>query len=52
MRWNPSAAATNGYATHQYATDIGWATKQVKQIYNLYSLLDSYNMTLEIPRYK
>ncbi|RFU61127.1 SH3 domain-containing protein [Peribacillus glennii] len=52
MRWNPLGAAANGYATHQYATDIGWASKQVKQIYNLYSLLDSYKMTLEIPKYK
>ena len=32
MRWNPQAAATNQVATHQYATDIGWAAKQVKQI--------------------
>ncbi|MGG4266231.1 SH3 domain-containing protein [Peribacillus simplex] len=52
MRWNPTAAEKYGYATHQYATDIGWATKQVKQIYNLYSLLDSYKLTMEIPKYK
>ncbi|RUQ25172.1 mannosyl-glycoprotein endo-beta-N-acetylglucosamidase [Peribacillus cavernae] len=52
MRWNPISASINGYASHQYATDIGWASKQVKQIYNLYSLLDSYKMTLEIPKYK
>ncbi|WP_338470731.1 SH3 domain-containing protein [Niallia sp. XMNu-256] len=52
MRWNPEAAASTGVATHQYATDIRWATKQVKQIHNLYSLIDSYNITLEIPLYK
>ncbi|MGN7939942.1 SH3 domain-containing protein [Metabacillus sp. 22489] len=52
MRWNPAAAVKNGYATHQYATDIGWAAKQVSQIYNLYSLLDSYKLVLEIPQYK
>jgi mannosyl-glycoprotein endo-beta-N-acetylglucosaminidase len=52
MRWNPQGAATTGVATHQYATDIGWAAKQVKQIYNIYSLLDSYKVTLEIPSYK
>jgi len=52
MRWNPAAAVNSGYATHQYATDIGWAAKQVKQIYNLYSLLDSYHLTVEIPSYK
>ena len=52
MRWNPQVAATNQVATHQYATDIGWAAKQVKQIHNIYSLLDSYKVTLEIPLYK
>ncbi|GHH98110.1 SH3 domain-containing protein [Neobacillus kokaensis] len=52
MRWNPRAAAANGKATHQYATDIGWAAKQVKQMYNLYSLIDSYKLVLEIPQYK
>ncbi|KHD84337.1 mannosyl-glycoprotein endo-beta-N-acetylglucosamidase [Heyndrickxia ginsengihumi] len=52
MRWNPSGAATYGYATHQYATDIGWAYKQVNEIYNLYNLLDSYSITLEVPNYK
>ncbi|WP_428909887.1 SH3 domain-containing protein [Niallia sp. Krafla_26] len=52
MRWNPEAAANKGVATHQYATDIGWASKQVKQIHNLYSLLDSYKITLDIPFYR
>jgi len=52
MRWNPDSAAQKGYASHQYATDIGWAAKQVKQIYNLYSLIDSYKLILEIPQYK
>ena len=52
MRWNPEAAAATGVANHQYATDIGWATKQVNQIHNLYSLLDSYKITLDLPLYK
>ncbi|MBO0998774.1 SH3 domain-containing protein [Bacillus sp. SD075] len=52
MRWNPTAVEKYGYASHQYATDIGWATKQVKQIYNLYSLIDSYKLTIEVPKYK
>ncbi|MGG0409207.1 SH3 domain-containing protein [Peribacillus simplex] len=52
MRWNPIAAEKYGYASHQYATDIGWAAKQLKQIYNLYSLLDSYKLTIEVPKYK
>ncbi|WP_081799501.1 SH3 domain-containing protein, partial [Neobacillus jeddahensis] len=52
MRWNPNSVATTGAAAHQYATDIGWAAKQVNQIYNIYSLLDSYKLVLEIPQYK
>ncbi|AJD93634.1 mannosyl-glycoprotein endo-beta-N-acetylglucosamidase (plasmid) [Jeotgalibacillus malaysiensis] len=46
MRWNP---ATPG--THQYATDIGWAVKQVSSIYNLYQILDDYTLSFDIPVY-
>ncbi|GER67132.1 hypothetical protein BpJC4_16030 [Weizmannia acidilactici] len=52
MRWNPAAAAETGSASHQYATDIGWAAKQVTQMYNLYHLLNTYRIQLEIPQYK
>ncbi|HWJ80488.1 MAG TPA: mannosyl-glycoprotein endo-beta-N-acetylglucosamidase, partial [Niallia sp.] len=52
MRWNPEAAQNSGVATHQYATDIAWASKQVKQISNLYSLLSSYTLNYDIPVYK
>ncbi|MBS4212409.1 SH3 domain-containing protein [Neobacillus rhizophilus] len=52
MRWNPGSAAAKGSASHQYASDIGWAAKQVFQIHNLYSLLVSYKLILEIPQYK
>ncbi|MEH7230885.1 beta-N-acetylhexosaminidase, partial [Bacillus safensis] len=44
MRW--SAAAT-----HQYATDIGWASKQVTRMYSLYNLLDDYTLYYDIPVY-
>jgi len=47
MRWNPSKPGI-----HQYATDIGWASKQVNSMYNLYNMLTSYRMDLEIPRYR
>ncbi|WP_181406500.1 SH3 domain-containing protein, partial [Terrilactibacillus laevilacticus] len=47
MRWNPSAPAT-----HQYASDIGWAVKQTSQIKKLYDLLSSYTITYEIPKYQ
>ncbi|WP_132009436.1 SH3 domain-containing protein [Mesobacillus foraminis] len=52
MRWNPQGAVAAGAATHQYASDIGWSSKQVKQIHNLYSLLGSYSLTLEVPTFK
>ncbi|NLA26696.1 MAG: hypothetical protein GX878_04805 [Firmicutes bacterium] len=47
MRWNP-----NSPGTHQYATDMGWAAKQVSRIRNLYDMLDSYSLTFDIPRYQ
>ncbi len=52
MRWNPEFASKNNYATHQYATDIGWALKQTARMNNLYNLLDSYTITLDIPKYQ
>ncbi|MCA1026842.1 GW dipeptide domain-containing protein [Cytobacillus kochii] len=52
MRWNPSFAERNNYASHQYATDIGWAFKQTSKMYEIYSMLDSYIIILDIPKYK
>ncbi|MFD1708207.1 SH3 domain-containing protein, partial [Siminovitchia sediminis] len=52
MRWNPEAAVANNRATHQYATDIGWAVKQISQIHNLYMLVNSYTLQYDIPVYK
>lgn len=52
MRWNPYFAASNNYASHQYASDIGWAYKQTSNMYNIYSLLDDYFLVLDIPVYK
>ncbi|MFE5437451.1 hypothetical protein ACFQ8M_29850, partial [Bacillus cereus] len=39
-------------ATHQYATDIGWAYKQVNRMYSLYSLLDGYTLYFDVPEYR
>ncbi len=47
MRWHPSAPAT-----HQYATDIGWAAKQTYKINSLYDLLSSYTNVYDIPTYQ
>lgn len=46
MRWNPERPGT-----HQYATDIGWAVKQVSHIYNLYQQLDDYTLSYDVPVY-
>ncbi|WP_196493702.1 SH3 domain-containing protein [Ornithinibacillus caprae] len=51
MRWNPAKMDQNGYATHQYATDIGWAYKQVAYYTRFYSKGD-YNLIFDIPVYK
>ncbi|WP_340084376.1 SH3 domain-containing protein [Siminovitchia sp. FSL H7-0308] len=46
MRWNPVQS------WHQYATDIGWAVKQVFRMKQLYNLLDTYSLIYDIPVYK
>lgn len=46
MRWNPELSGS-----HQYATDIGWATKQVNTIKNLYDLIDRYTLYFDVPQY-
>ncbi|WP_051475613.1 SH3 domain-containing protein [Bacillus sp. J37] len=47
MRWNPGTPGT-----HQYATDIGWASKQVSNMDKLYGMLQNYTMYFDIPVYK
>lgn len=47
MRWNPAYPGE-----HQYATDIGWAFKQVVKIKDLYDKITTYVLRFEIPRYK
>ncbi|EEG76976.1 glucosaminidase domain-containing protein [Dethiobacter alkaliphilus] len=43
MRWNPANPGT-----YQYASDIGWAAKQVGR----YNQIGNYNLKFDIPRYK
>ena len=52
MRWNPAAMEKYGYATKQYATDIGWASKQIITLYNLYQEVGNYVLYLDVPVYK
>ncbi|MGM0876436.1 MAG: glucosaminidase domain-containing protein [Bacillota bacterium] len=47
MRWNPANPAT-----HQYATDVGWAEKQTTNFMNLYNQLTSYQLYLDIPKFQ
>ncbi|MBM7690858.1 beta-N-acetylglucosaminidase [Peribacillus deserti] len=53
MRWNPAALMVTADAkpTHQYATDIGWASKQTTRFYELYSTLESYSAIYDVPEY-
>jgi beta-N-acetylglucosaminidase len=52
IKWNPEAIETNGQASHQYATDIGWAVKQTENIKNYYDLLNNYTLVFDVPEYK
>ncbi len=47
MRWNPQSPAT-----YQYATDIGWAVKQVNNIESLYNMIDNYTLYFDVPVYR
>lgn len=46
MRWN------HVYAPKQYATDIGWAVKQVSQIKSIYEQLDNPFLHFDKPKFK
>lgn len=52
MRWNPESMERNSYASHQYATDIGWANKQTATLHAIYKDLDVNMFHLELPSYK
>ena len=52
MRWNPEFANNNGYASHQYATDIAWAYKQTSKINSLYQILDNYTLYFDVTKYR
>ena len=47
MRWNPDRPGT-----HQYATDVAWASKQAKTLKNMFSAFPGAKLTFEFPIYK
>lgn len=47
MRFNPAVPGN-----HQYATDIGWATKQTTRIFQIYQNLDSYTLHFDVPKFQ
>lgn len=47
MRWNPECPGI-----HQYATDIGWASKQTSGLYTIYQRLSEYEANFDVPVYK
>lgn len=52
MRWNPEYMERTNNAGHQYATDIGWASKQVSRISSIYADLGHDYILLDIPIYR
>lgn len=54
MRWDPAYNSTDypGHWRRQYATDIGWAVKQVTNMKKIYDSLDSYTLYYDVPVYK
>lgn len=52
MRWNPKAMETYNKASHQYASDIGWAVKQTYRIKQIYDQLVNYTLAFDVPKYK
>ena len=51
MRWNPASMVNKGYASHQYASDVGWASKQTYELSQMYSRLSTYSLAFDIPNY-
>lgn len=47
MRWNPDRPGT-----HQYATDVMWASKQAKTLYNMFGAFPNAELSFEFPIYK
>lgn len=47
MRWNPDRPGT-----HQYATDVAWASKQAKTLYNMFNAFPSAKLSFEFPLYE
>lgn len=47
MRWNPDRPGT-----HQYATDVMWASKQAKTLYNMFGAFPNAELNFEFPIYK
>ncbi|MEN2466412.1 peptidoglycan-binding protein [Ornithinibacillus sp. JPR2-1] len=51
MRWNTPSMDKNGRASHQYATDIAWASKQISNYKRIYDK-GNYKLIFDIPVYK
>ncbi|NLJ18770.1 N-acetylglucosaminidase [Globicatella sulfidifaciens] len=47
MRWNPANPGS-----YQYATDIGWAAKQISRMKTIYDQIDNPSMMFDIPVYR
>ncbi len=47
MRWNPDRPGV-----HQYATDVEWASKQAKTLYNMFNAFPSAKLSFDFPLYE
>jgi mannosyl-glycoprotein endo-beta-N-acetylglucosaminidase len=52
MRWDPAYAEENNRYGKQYATHIMWADIQAKNIAKMYSQIDGYFLSFDVPTYK
>ncbi|NIG16626.1 type VI secretion system tip protein TssI/VgrG [Pantoea sp. Cy-640] len=47
MRWNPASPGT-----HQYATDVNWATAQTKSMKRMFDSFPNANLSYDVPEFK
>lgn len=53
MRWNPKHLESSNYASHQYATDVGWAVKQGQFFYDILNkTTGTYPLIFDVPQFK
>ena len=56
MRWNPAGFVSHGYATHQYATDVHWASNIARVMDDCYRYagkdMNDSDLSFDVPSYR